>query len=162
MLFWSNSKFERPLNILPAASRDELINAAAVAALYCFLVEVDIMIQDYHRFPGSAVVQPIKLTRYTKCLISAPGDVGLGERGHRGIAVSTQGPQGVWPAAPTATWKGDGHIYYENLGRYSITQNAIGAVRGLRPQAQLPALPNLDAIPVPDLTVTIQLERTHS
>ena len=161
MLFWSNPEFERPLTVLPTASRDGLINAAAVAALYCFLVEVDIMVHDYQRFPGGVAVQPPNLPRYTRCLIRAAGDVGLGQLGHRGIVVSTEGPEQVWPVAPVGMWSGNGHIYHVNLGRHSITQNAIAAVRRLGPQAQLPALENLGAIPVPHLVVTIHLKRIH-
>ena len=73
--------------------RRELIGAAAVAALQCFVEEVVVMIKDYAHAPDS--VQPASLTRFTECLTRP--DL-LGQDSHRGIAVSTKDS----PAAPVA------------------------------------------------------------
>ena len=156
MLLWTNRRepIVRSLTSPP-------VNAARVVTLLCFAEEARIMAEAHLDAPGS--VQPANITRYTECLISPPEypHLGLGQDGHRGIVVSVLGPRGVWPVAPIQVWTGDGHIFRQRLTRYSLTSAALKIAMRLEPEDQLPALlPGLNAIPVPDLTIVINLKQT--
>ena len=151
MLFWSNRRHELPLLTLPMQIQEETLNAARLAALFCFLNELTIMISNNGRIP-------LDLTRYTQCLTS---EEWLGPDGHRGIAVSTQGPAGVWPVAPAAVWTGSGHIYRQVLGHDDTTLPALRAALPLLAEHELPDVSRLAAHSVPNLSVVIHLPETH-
>ena len=161
MLFWTNIFHERPLTSTPPPLHRTVLRATTEAEGYCYLEEVLVVINDYALAPDS--IQPANLTRYTECL-TRPELPGLGPDGHRGIAISRDGPEGVWPTAPVAVAAAEGRIFLQVLTRALITPAAIEAVLRDDPTIPLPIqLPNfrrrLATIPVPKLWVAIHLEK---